>query len=174
MNIKNNRRRQETIRRIESVFLEYLKKQELSQIKVCDICKQANINRSTFYANFTDIYDLADKIRDRLKDEVNRLFDRDFSNHIGIDDFLRLFLHIKENQNLYSFYFKLGYDGTDDLKLFNLYGENYGLDTASLDYHITFFKNGFNAVIRKWLEGGCKETPQQMTQILMHEYGGRF
>ena len=34
MNTKNNRRRQETVNKIENVFLAFLKEQELSQIKV--------------------------------------------------------------------------------------------------------------------------------------------
>ena len=67
MNTKNNRRRRESIERIERAFIELLQHKELNDISVSEICKICGLNRSTFYANFVDLYDLADKmcIRDR-------------------------------------------------------------------------------------------------------------
>ena len=40
---------------------------ELNEISVSDICKRAGLNRTTFYANYSDIYGLADTIRERLE-----------------------------------------------------------------------------------------------------------
>ena len=62
MNIKNNRRRRQSKERIEKAFIESLQTKELHQITVSDICKACQLNRSTFYANYEDIYDLADKV----------------------------------------------------------------------------------------------------------------
>ncbi len=174
MNTKNNKRRQETVRKIESVFLDFLKEQELSQIKVSDICKAAEINRGTFYANFVDIYDLADKLHERLKSEVNLLLEQ----NIGIQnmgaDFLRLFRHIYENRDMYSFYFSLGYDDSEELKLYDVFLNADNIPAEHLHYHVSFFKSGFNGIVKKWLKGGCKETPEQMTDILFYEYRGRL
>lgn len=173
MNVHNNKRRQETIRRIEEVFLECLKTQELSQIKVSHICKKAEINRSTFYANFIDIYDLVDKIQIRLENEVIQLLEQEVYWQCSDKDFLKLFQHMKENQNLYLFYFKLGSDRKQDLKLCDVCLKDIDLDVEFVDYHIAFFKNGFNAIVKKWLDGGCEESPQQMKDILLGEYRGR-
>ena len=41
---------------------------------VTDICKKANLNRSTFYANYLDVYDLADKIKEKLESDVAELY----------------------------------------------------------------------------------------------------
>ena len=60
MNTANNRRRRESVERIEKVFIDMLQTKELNEISVSDICKQAGLNRTTFYANYTDIYGLAD------------------------------------------------------------------------------------------------------------------
>ena len=35
-----------------------MKNKSFEEIKVSDICKEAHINRSTFYNNFNDKYDL--------------------------------------------------------------------------------------------------------------------
>ena len=97
MNTVNNRRRRETVRKIEAVFMEFLNEQELSQIRVTDICEKAKINRGTFYANFLDVYDLAEKLHKRLAGEVILLFAPETELSYS---FLRLFEHIKENQSL--------------------------------------------------------------------------
>lgn len=40
-------------------------------------------------------------------------------------------------------------------------------------YHIEFFRNGLNAIIRLWLAGGCAESPEEMAEVLKQEYRGR-
>ena len=55
MNTKDNKRHQETIRRVYATFAELLREQELNEISVTELCESANIERSTFYANFADI-----------------------------------------------------------------------------------------------------------------------
>jgi len=42
-----------------------------------------------------------------------------------------------------------------------------------VDYHIEFFRNGLNSIIKLWLNGGCRETPEEMDEILKSEYRGR-
>ena len=74
MNTPNNKRKKESIERIERVFLDMLQTRELAEISISDICKQAKLNRTTFYANYTDIYGLADSIRDKLEADLSNLY----------------------------------------------------------------------------------------------------
>lgn len=67
MNTKNNKRKRESKQKIEQVLMKFLQTKELNQISVSDICKKANLNRSTFYANYADIYELADTIKEKLE-----------------------------------------------------------------------------------------------------------
>lgn len=97
MNIKNNRRRRESIERIEKVFIELLQTKELHEISVSDICKRCELNRSTFYANYSDIYELADKIRETLEKEVNLLYEAETTQKFNSNDYLRLF-HVKKHR----------------------------------------------------------------------------
>ena len=107
MNIKNNKRKRESIEKIEKVFIELLQTYELDKISVSAICKRTGLNRSTFYANFIDIYDLADKTKKHLEDEFLTLYSDEISGKSSTDNFLKLFGHIKENQLFYKTYFKL-------------------------------------------------------------------
>lgn len=173
MNIKNNRRRRESVRRIEKTFIELLQTKELHEITVSDICKRCELNRSTFYANYIDIYELADKVRANLEEEVNQLYEAEKTLKFNNNDYLKLFRHIKDNQLLYQTYFKLGYDNKFKLEQYdtNLARQHFG--NRYIEYHVEFFRSGFNAIVKMWLAGGCRETPEEMEQIIRSEYRGR-
>ena len=106
MNTPNNKRKKESMERIEKVFIELLQTKELNEISVSDICKHAGLNRTTFYANYTDIYGLADAIRDKLENEVSDLYREEVTQGFNSNDYLKLFRHIKDNQIFYNTYFK--------------------------------------------------------------------
>ena len=172
MNTKNNRRRKESRNKIETAFIELLQSREIKDITVSDIIKLTNLNRSTFYANYVDIYDLADKTRETLENDFSNLFaDYDyFSDDSGA---LKMFTHIRDNQIFYKTYFKLCYD---DKHLISIYDEKRAqiehVD-KNIRYHIEFFRNGLNAIIKLWLAGGCAESPEEMAEVLHREYRRR-
>ena len=74
MNVKNNRRRRESQEKIEKAFIELIQTREIQEIAVADIIRMTGLNRSTFYANYLDIYDLADKIRTKLEEDFSSMF----------------------------------------------------------------------------------------------------
>jgi len=172
MNTKNNKRRRESVEKIEKAFVELLQSKELDDITVSEICKLTGLNRSTFYANFLDTYDLADKLRTVLENEFSALFaDYDYFNErTGA---LKMFTHIKENQLFYKTYFKLCYDSSHLVSIYDTKRAEKELDNKNIKYHIEFFRNGLNAIIKLWLSEGCKESPEQMAEILKQEYKGR-
>ncbi len=173
MNTVNNKRRQASREKIKSVFIELLQTHELDRITVSDICKRSGLNRSTFYANYTDIYDLADRLRDELEQEVARLYAAEEQGKYYADNWLRLFYHIRNNPLFYKTYFKLGYDHEHGVNISELTADYPIFPEETMEYHVEFFKAGFNAIVKKWMDGGCRETPEQMSEILKAEYQGR-
>lgn len=171
MNTKNNKRRRESVEKIEKAFVELLQERELKEITVSDICKKTELNRSTFYANYIDIYDLADHLREKLEKEFSELFtDEDTREATGA---VKMFTHIRDNQLFYKTYFKLGYDEKHQVMIYDAKRAESDFDNQYLKYHIEFFRNGINAMIKMWLAGGCVETPEEMDAILKAEYKGR-
>lgn len=171
MNTKNNKRRRESVEKIEKAFVELLQSHELKEICVSDICKMTGLNRSTFYANFLDIYDLADKFREKLEREFALAFKDDVQRER--DGALKMFRHIKENQLFYKTYFKLSYDEQHQVFIYDTHRAEQDFDNKHIKYHIEFFRNGINAIIKMWLAGGCVETPEEMAEIIKQEYRGR-
>lgn len=172
MNIKNNRRRKESQEKIEKAFIELLQSREIKNITVSDLIKEAQLNRSTFYANYIDIFDLADKTREKLENDFSNLFaDYDYFNeHSGA---LKMFQHIKDNQIFYKTYFKLCYDDKHLISVYDPRRAEKEQMSDNLKYHIEFFRNGLNAIIKLWLASDCKESPEAMAEILKKEYRGR-
>lgn len=174
MNTKNNKRRRESVAKIEHAFVELLQTKQLNQITVSDICKRAGLNRTTFYANYLDIYDLADKIKEHLEHEIERLYQDERINKFNSNDYLKLFQHIKDNQLFYKTYFKLGYDNDYKILSYDTEQAEKYFNNKHIDYHIEFFRHGLNAVVKKWLENDCAETPEEIAEIIQSEYRGRM
>ena len=172
MNTPNNKRKKESIARIEKVFIDLLQTRKLDEISVSDICKRAGLNRTTFYANFTDIYELADAIRDKLENEVSALFQGDESQDFN-SNHLKLFRHIKEHPVLYQTYFNLGYDNNNKMITYDIDLAREHFQNRFIQYHMEFFKAGITQVIKLWLQNGCKESPEDMLEIIKSEYYGR-
>lgn len=172
MNTPNNKRRKASQSKMEAAFIDLLQSRELKEIRVTDICKLAGVNRTTFYANYSDIYHLTDAVQKRLEGEVAALYQDQQGKDSPDYDFSRLFRHIRENQLFYKTYFKLGLDGTFQIpEQIPSLAARY--DSRHLAYHIEFFRNGLNAVIKRWLKRGCQESPEELCAIIEAEYSGR-
>ena len=172
MNVKNNKRRRDSQEKIQKAFVELLQTRELKEITVSDIIKQTGLNRSTFYANYLDIFDLADKTREKLEQDFSNLF-ADYDYFIERTGALKMFTHIKENPIFYKTYFKLCYEDQHLVSVYDPRRAAQELDDTLVKYHIEFFRNGLNAIIKLWLSGGCQESPEQMAEVLKQEYKGR-
>ncbi len=173
MNTPNNKRKKESIERIEKVFIELLQTKGLSEISVSDICKRARLNRTTFYANYTNIYGLADTIRDKLEGAVSDLYKEEITQGFNSNNYLKLFRHIKDNQIFYQTYFKLGYDNNYKIFIYDVNLAQEHFQNKFIEYHMEFFKAGITQIIKMWLQNGCKESPEDMFEIVKSEYQGR-
>lgn len=175
MNIPNNKKKQSSQEKIEKAFINMLQKKNIEDINVTDLVKKAEINRSTFYTNYIDIYNLADKLKDKMYNEILSLYPEETKNKTHSYNFLNLFKHIKDNQIYYNTLFKLNFDFS---KLLNEYSldsnlQKYCSNPKFAHYHITFFKAGLNAIIREWLASGCADSPEEINEVLKSEYMGK-
>ena len=64
-------------------------------------------------------------------------------------------------------------DKANTMMVYDIKRAKKDFDNKHLKFHIEFFRSGINAIIKMWLADGCKETPQEMCDILKQEYKGR-
>ncbi len=176
MNIPNNKRKKESQEKIKKAFIEMIQTKEINQISVTDIVKNARVNRSTFYVSYLDVYDLADKIKEEMFDNLLILYKEQAIKREHSYNYLTLFKHIKENQIYYKTLFRLNYDFGEhyDTEMEKQEAIKYLGTTDNMEYHVEFFKAGINAIIKKWLFNGCIESPEEINAILNIEYKGRI
>ena len=65
--IKNNRRAQYTRQVIQDTVLSLLENKAINAITVTEVCKLSDINRSTFYRYYDDVYECVDSIETKYK-----------------------------------------------------------------------------------------------------------
>lgn len=70
-----DRRVRKTKKAIQDVFCEMTKDKKLNEITVKELCARADINKSTFYLHYRDVYDLADSIQSILIKDVCAIID---------------------------------------------------------------------------------------------------
>ena len=179
MNQKNNQRFQETDRRIREYFLSALSEREITKITVQEICAHVGINRSSFYLHYKDVYDLLDamsyEVRQAALQDIERAQIQ--SPYFFSEEYALVTLrHVQENAVFYRAYLSsVGMAKTEkDFQavfetVFKPYFRQLGVESEhQMVYHFDFVKSGFLAVVRRWLEYDCAETPEALVEILMH------
>lgn len=79
-----DRRVRKTKKAIHDVFCELAKEKKLNEITIKELCSKADINKSTFYLHYRDIYDLATSIQDTfVKDVCDIINEYDYDVIIG-------------------------------------------------------------------------------------------
>lgn len=162
-----DRRKKYTQQVIKQALFELLKDQHLSEITVKEICTRADINRSTFYRNYLDIYDLFEKIEQELREQA-------FKSKNMFTDRYKLLEVIYDNQDFYREFFHIGIESEpvrrmmSDLKkqtmLILKKQGNYDEQMFDIEYQFNYY--GAVGVIKNWVEQGCKKTPRELGDIL--------
>ena len=186
MNTKNNQRARNTdegiIRAVYGIMVE--KNKPVGRITVREICERAEINRSTFYAHYLDVYDVVNKVERAMSEELTRSFIRKLEEGEGLEVcFEALFAFVRKHKAFYRLYFEtagksnvigVAWDLLQDRTSVLSY-EGFGfLSEEEMKYHGDFFITGLSAMLRRWVERDCPETPAELVDILKRQYSPRI
>ena len=70
MEEKTDRRVRKTKKQLRQGLAKLMEKKSINEITVKELVDEVDINRSTFYLHYTDIFDMLAKIEDELMDEI--------------------------------------------------------------------------------------------------------
>lgn len=174
MNILFNQRYQSTEEKIQRALFSLLRIRRDVNISIKELCYEAGINRSSFYAHYEDINDLMIKTEQNLSSGIAKIF----SMHAKWDGntFVQLFEFLFENRDFYRAYFIAGermFMERDFTQYTNVVRKNnkaIDFDVSEEVYHMAFFAGGLKALAKSWILNGCVQTPEQMAKILTDEY----
>lgn len=168
MNKKDNRRVVMTKRIIKDVFIEMLEKKSIQKIYVRELCIKADINRSTFYKYYESQYDLLAEIENDLLIEIEEKC-KDTDNIKGLNNILQ---YISRNKKTYKVVFNANIDPMFPKKLLNLpiiteIMNNKLVNKNENKYKKIYILEGGYHVILKWLNNDCRESPEEITRLVM-------
>ncbi len=185
MNTRGNKRGKESKRMLEETFIDLIATNDFHKISIQTICNRANLNRTTFYAHYVDIYDLLEKTECRLFEELKTLLLKpcESAQDVSAQDVRKficeIFHFVKQHQNFY----KACFSGHIPISVLNILSGNpfeksmveytkrlNFYSSHGVNYHMSFFIAGIGEVIKVWLYKGCMESPEEMSDIIYEEY----
>ena len=173
---------------IRRAFTGLLKEKPIQSISVKELCQRADISRGTFYAHYTDIYDLLGQLEHEMLTQVRQELSR---MEAGVPEDARslqvtasLFRCIRENADLCTVILGPWGDKEFLARLLSL-GQEYYVEAyrkyfrsatpKQLRYFYSFVSGGCMSLIEDWIKGGMagseEELAQAAEQIMMHGVG---
>ena len=159
----------ETRRCIGEALLQLMKEKSLEEIRITDIVGMAHVSRMTYYK----YYDHKIEVLSDYLDELVLDYERDVAAQADIGGFqeydhilhsLRFFgehyefAEILLNANLYSVF----------IDAINRYMEKRAEEFRITKYELFYYGGALCNVYMKWIEGGRKETPEEIAQHIYH------
>lgn len=180
MNVKNNRLNRETDERIIRTVYRMMTQElrPIGKITVREICEQAEVHRSTFYAHYRDVYDLVEKVERNMSRQLTETFFRKLDENAPARDcFTEIFSFIREHRDFYQYYLteskqfgilQLTWEMVQDrTSAANAEPSFFGAHTQEeMTYHGVFFLAGMTAMVRLWLKNGCREEPGALYDLI--------
>lgn len=153
-----------------------LKEKQISAITVKELCELADINRSTFYAHYLDLYDLLTQIEDELIEDMNMyLSSYNFTKEkeaLQMTEKLLEYLAARQdecntllNENSDSSFQKKVEIVAHRFIMKNWMAVNH-LDHNLSDYLSAFIISGSIQMMKMWMENGMDKSPKEMAEII--------
>ena len=168
MNTANNRLRRSTDRRLREALLSVMEQERVPSVG--ELCERAQVNRSTFYRHYLDVYDLMEK----TETEIQKGLAETLASDAGGEPLERLVRYVADYRKFYRIYLQKHLNGSMEAG-FQSYWESRlkpvflraGVrDERRMLYYYQFVKAGVMTVLKLWLDGGCRESPEEIAGIL--------
>lgn len=173
---KMDRRIKHTKAALRENMIMLMGKHPLNKISVSMLCEAADINRSTFYIHYQDVYDLADKIEQSVITALNEFMFEDSTTIPGSDfDVLkRLLIYAKDNAELFLVFMRG--DNIEKFKeqiiglvsQYTLSKVNQSQNLRQIEYMQLYAVNGSLSIMDKWLSEGIMEPVDEIARLIMN------
>ena len=163
---------------LEDSFIKLLEEKDISQISIKEICENADINRATFYAHYSDQNDLLKKIEDKLLDNVKAHLaelDQESTELSAVLIAEKIFEYIKENARLCKLLLSERGDVTFQKQVMMLVydkiiteiTDNSKITKEDAEYVYSFTITGCIGFVQKWLNDDMKKSPRYMAETVI-------
>lgn len=174
---KDDRRVRRTRAQLRRALTELLQEKGIDSLSVTELTSRADVNRGTFYCHYRDIYDMLDQLEAETLEEFSALMDSYPATRLkgGFRPILEdVFLFIQRNLDLAGSAMNLWGRSNFLERLKALLRDKVTRDWSDLyrfpddvqrDHSLNFLVGGVIGLVQSWMEGGSRETPQEMAAL---------
>ena len=191
---KNESKYFNTAVKMDKALLKLLEKKDFEYISIKEICKEAGVNRSTFYLHYENTNDLLKETSDYIIDNFLSYFSVkrskiviDYQNSKLEDllfitpEYLNPYLtYVKENQRI----FKTCLKHLNSLNFNTMYNDmfqgifspllaRFNLPEKERKYVLKFYLAGITAVVTEWLNNRCEDSIEDISKIIIQCVAGQ-
>ena len=177
MNKKNNRQFRGSDVRMKQAMLELMNQTPFEKITVRLVCERAGVNRSTFYAHYTDLYDMIEQMETNLRKQlIDRYPDSDKVTPLSLESLLTFLAFIREHKDFYRAAFKARRGFPLKQEAEPLWGQvvkplclKAGIvSEGEMMFYFVGFQAGFTMILKCWVEQDCAEREEKIAQIIQN------
>ncbi len=157
-------------------LVELMKEKPISKITIKELCANADINRTTFYAHYTDQYDLLRHIEEEALSWCKNML-VNFSVESGKEERIKnleiVFNYFSENRNHIQVLMSEQGDIDFQKKLVTMLYEQFGMfpnengtDLVTGELYFVFAISGSVGLIQHWLKNGLNKSAKELAEII--------
>ena len=174
MQNKKDRRIRKTQIQLKDGLTKLLKEKSIKEITVKELVNEVDINRSTFYLHYNDIYDMLEKIESELLTELINVTEKhkdEYKRNPDPSYLVDIFRILSKNINLVSALLGPNGDISFVNKIKHMISDKIieNIDTLSskhseldIEFAFSFYLNGCTGLVEHWIETGAKNSPEHM------------
>jgi len=173
--IKEDRRVRKTKKALREGLAELLMEKSIQNITVRELTDKADVHRSTFYANFNDIFDLYNQVEDVMIQELTGILYAEYD--FDTKAFFRvLFRYIADNKKVCRLVLGGGVNSSFFNRIFDLLKDSgidcwrreYNLATSTevLEPYVYFFLSGSLGLVGKWAASNFEQPAEEILVML--------
>ena len=173
--------------KMDLALISLLKNKPFEFITVSEICKTADVNRSTFYLHYETIGDLLDETTRYLLNDFLSYFSTDTKSvalNINAcelkelvfvcDKYLVPYLtYIKDHKEVFKTVLThsktFGFEGVYKRMFENIFSpvlDRYNYPVSNRQYIMLYYLNGVNAIVVEWLRNGCDKSIEDISKLI--------
>lgn len=180
---KTNQRIMLTKKLLKDGLLRLLENKSIEKVNVTELCREAGINRATFYAHYETPHDVLNEIESDISADVIHSFEQVLQNdkHLNLQEgieivcqyfydnieLLRVLIRNYSTQNL-AISFTRAYEAVISSPLAK------GADEEDVKLVTTFLAGGGFFVLCYWISGGVQKTSKEMAQLMADLLSGKM
>lgn len=162
----DNRRVALTKRLLKETLIEELKDAPLSQITIKSLCEKAQLNRSTFYAHYADVYELFHEIEDDFLAHVV-FFTSSMNQHEKSSRIAKYALYVQKNKDTFFALIENGHLLTKFANLARHHNDQNSESTPNTNLLTAYTVAGTIALLREWLENPTPNSPEEIAKLIL-------